>query len=158
MSVRKNLAQGLILSHLTYLLPLWEGASQSLVNKVQIVLNVAARWATGLGKRTRVHDLMQAAGWLSIKEQIMTTTTISTWKAVHLGKPPRLAHKLVIKEGMRLEIPPPILLFTRSRYKWRAVDQWNSLELDLRQEPSISRFKRIIKTLVLQNRRQMTST
>ena len=135
-------------------MPLWGGASQTMINRAQIVLNVAARWVTGLGKRTRVKDLMIAAGWLSIMEQIRTTTAISIWKTVHLHKPARMMQKLVCNQDLTLSLPPPRLISTRSCYKWRAVDLWNSLDPDLRNERSISRFKKRIKLQVLEERNQ----
>ena len=123
-----------------------------MINRVQIVLNVAARWVTGLGKRTRVKDLMIAAGWLSINEQIWTTTALSIWKTVHLHKPTRLMSKLICNQDLTLSLPNPRLISTRSCYKWRAVELWNSLDQDLRYEGSIARFKKRIKLQILEER------
>ena len=49
-----NLARGLILSRLTYFMPLWGGASETLIRQTQVVFNTAARWATGMGEMTRI--------------------------------------------------------------------------------------------------------
>ena len=51
-SVRRNIANGLVVSKLSYLLPLWGTASGTQLRKAQIVLNTVARWVTGLEKRT----------------------------------------------------------------------------------------------------------
>ena len=67
---RNNLAKGLIQSRLSYLMLLWGGASQILIDRAQVILNKAARWATGLDRRTKISQLMETAGWFSIKEQI----------------------------------------------------------------------------------------
>ena len=57
-SSRRNLARGLIASRLNYLQPLWGGAPEAYIRKAQVVLNSAARWATGLSKRTKISKLM----------------------------------------------------------------------------------------------------
>ena len=100
-------------------------------------------------------DLMNSAGWLSIKEQIRTTMAVHTWKAVHLSKPERLTNKLNIMDNFKIVVPPPPRLqFTRSCYKWWAAEQWNKLDLDMRQENSISRFNKRIKRQVIDDRSQ----
>ena len=86
---RKNLARGMLVSRLNYLQPLWGGAPKSYISKVQVVLNAAAMWSTGLPKKTRIGELMKAAGWMSITEQIKIATATQTWKIVHLKRPLR---------------------------------------------------------------------
>ena len=66
---RNNLAKGLILSRLSYLMPLWGGggATEAYLRKAQVILNTAARWATGLDRRTKTTTLMKTAGWMTIR-------------------------------------------------------------------------------------------
>ena len=66
-SSRLNLARGLVLSHLNYMMPLWGGAGLTYINKAQTLLNSTARWCTGLPKRTKTSTLMERTGWLSIR-------------------------------------------------------------------------------------------
>ena len=70
-SCRKSIVNGLVVSKLNYLLPLWGTAPETYIRKAQILLNSAARWITGLTRRTRIRDLMDAVGWLTIKEQVL---------------------------------------------------------------------------------------
>ena len=149
---RNNLVRGLIHSRLAYLLPLWGGASDSLLSKAQIVLNVAARWTTGLNKRTKVSDLMTATGWLNIKEQVRLATAINTWKVINYSKPQRLRDRYEITEQKLIEIQGPRLKFSNTCYRWRAAADWNHLSQDLRNETSIGAFKRRMRRLVLDDR------
>ena len=84
---RNNLAKGLILSRLNYLMPLWGGASDTLLNRVQVLMNTAARWVSGCNKKTRINTLMKKVGWFDVKEQIFISTAIQTWKIVNWDRP-----------------------------------------------------------------------
>ena len=95
---------------------------------------------------------MKTAGWMTITEQIKITTAVHTWKAIHLGKPNRMHQKFQITPDLKCQVPPPRLHFTQSCYRWRAANLWNTLEPDMRQEISISRFKKRIKMQVLEER------
>ena len=75
-SARRNLVNGLLLSKLRYLMPLWGSVSESLLNKAQILLNTAARWITGLGRKTKIRTLMEAAGWTTIREQVRLSIAV----------------------------------------------------------------------------------
>ena len=84
---RNNLAKTLILSRLQYLMPLWGGAGHTYIQKVQTIMNVAARWVSGMGKRTRTSKLMDRVGWFSAKELIRISTALQTWKCIYFQKP-----------------------------------------------------------------------
>ena len=152
LSSRNNLAKGVILSRLQYLMPHWGGATESLLNKTQIVLNTAARWVTGLNKRTRVKDLMLATGWMNIREQVKVSTAVQTWKVVHQYKPLRMRDRWRITPDLQIEISRPRLEFTENCYRWRGPREWNSLDTETRHDKSLSRFKRRIRRLVLDER------
>ena len=122
---RNNLAKGLIGSRLNYLLPLWGGATTKYIKKAQVIWNTAARWATGLSRRTRTSELMKAAGWMSIEELVKVSTAILTWKLVHSRKPARLLDRMVVTEDYRIETQQPRLQFSKKCYRWRACEQWN---------------------------------
>ena len=68
MKSRKILAEGLVLSRVKYLLPLWGGMTENLLRKTQVIVNNAACAVTGLGKRMSTITLMSKCNWLSVKE------------------------------------------------------------------------------------------
>ena len=107
MKSRATLARGLVLSRLYYLMPLWGGASRALVNKAQVLVNSAARWATGLGKKTRIATLMKEAGWLSVQEQVKMATLVQTWKLLYLKIPARLLERITVTQGHVNSSPEP---------------------------------------------------
>ena len=114
---RNNLAKGLIQSRLNYLLPLWGGATESHLKKAQVIINTAARWVTGLSKRTRITELIKQTGWLTIKEQVKLSTAIFTWKVVNLGIPRRLEDRMTLTNEYRITTQEPRLQFSIDCYR-----------------------------------------
>ena len=134
-------------------MPLWGGCSEKYLKKGQVILNAAARWASGLGRRTRTKDLMVAVGWLSIKEQVKVSTLVFTWKVVHEGKPRKLLERLTVTPDKKLEFAQPRLQFTRdSRLRWRSAQLWNNLPEEIRTTTRVAVFKRQVKKMVLEER------
>ena len=148
MDCRNNLAKGLIHSRLSYIMPLWGGATESHLKRAQVILNIAARWVTGLGRKTKISKLMKRAGWLTIKEQIKVANLVYTWKIVHLGKPSRPRERMNVTPEMKIDVQVPRLQLSKECYRWRGSTLWNELPLYLRLERSIARFKRQVRTLV----------
>ena len=149
---RKNLGKGLICSKLNSLQPLWGGASDAYIKKAQVVLNTTARWMTGLCRMTRISKLMKAADLLTVKEQIKISTGIQTWKIVHLNLPQRLRERMHVTIDLLIEVDRPRLQFTQECFRWRATTLWNTLDLDLRQETSLGKFKRMLRRHILDQR------
>ena len=61
---RKMIANGLYMSKLIYLMPLWVGCEDYLVNALQVNLNKVARLVTKLDIYTPTSVLMQQCGWM----------------------------------------------------------------------------------------------
>ena len=95
---------------------------------------------------------MQAAGWMSIREQIQIATATQTWKIVHLRKPLRMTERMTITDYYRIITQGPRLQFNSECYRWRAAREWNQLSMELRMESSISRLKKELKRKILDGR------
>ena len=63
-SSRLLLSNGLLLSKISYFIQIWGAAPRSQLQKVQTVLNAAARFVTGLNKQTSTRTLMTKC-WLA---------------------------------------------------------------------------------------------
>ena len=55
----KTVAEGLILSRLIYLIPIWGSTTENHSRKAQVLLNRAARWVTNLTKITKIEVHMR---------------------------------------------------------------------------------------------------
>ena len=65
---RMTLATGMIVSRINYIIQVWGGTERKYLKKVQVFLNDAARFVTGLPRRTSTAHLMTACNWLYVKE------------------------------------------------------------------------------------------
>ena len=126
-------------------MPLWGSAPPSQINKVQVVMNAAARWATGLPRRTKISTLLDRTGWFSVREMIKITTATQIWKLIHLGKPQILLERMQINDQLEISVIPPRLLHSRRCFRWRGSREWNLLPGDLREIKSLVSFKRNLK-------------
>ena len=90
---RLLLANGLLISPLNYLMPVWGGIEQKYVKKLQVLLSQIARYVTGYSKYTRTRVLMERCGWLHIQEQIEYFSLVQLWKVTRLCAPKELSRK-----------------------------------------------------------------
>ena len=111
---------------MNYLMPLWGGVTNKYLRKAQVIINTAARWVTGLTRRTKTTELMKAVGWFTVTEQVKIVTSIFTWKLVHRSKPARLLEIITVLDDFSLQVNEPRLQFSKLSYRWRAGEQWNS--------------------------------
>ena len=65
---RKMIANGIYISKLIYLMPVWVACEDYLVNALQVSLNKVARIVTRLDRYTPTTVLMLQCGWLTVKQ------------------------------------------------------------------------------------------
>ena len=152
MESRKILAEGLVLSRVKYLLPLWGGTTENFIRKTQVIVNNAARAVTGLGKRTSTSTLMSKCNWLSVKEMIIYFTITETWRNIHLKSPKHFANSFKLDGESLTEVKNTRLKMTKYSYKWRAATLWNSMSADIRTCKSLPTLKRKLKNWIVSNR------
>ena len=63
---RKMIANGIFMSKLIYLMPVWMGCEEYLVNALQVCQNKAARFVTKLDRYTPTKVLLQQCGWMPV--------------------------------------------------------------------------------------------
>ena len=142
---RKLLANTLLMSKLIYLMPVWGGATPNHISKVQIVQNKIARWVTGMRRKTRINELLQACDWMSIHNMIRFHSTLMIWKMIQTDKPGHLSAKLNIRDDNLINITEPRLQFTGRSLINRGAVTWNDLPADIRSIVNCGAFKRRLK-------------
>ena len=111
-------------------------------------MNATARWATGMPRKTRIPDLMDRTGWLTIVEQIKLSTLVQAWKLVHLRLPHRILSRMNITQDLKIEVVNPRLQITAGGLRTRAAREWNLIPDELRYTLTIGSFKRQAKKLI----------
>ena len=90
---RKMIANGIFMSKIIYLIQLWSGSPQYLINFLQKLQNRAARLVTKKNVFTPVKILLQQCGWLSIKQLMFYHNILQIYKTKITKKPVYLYQK-----------------------------------------------------------------
>lgn len=69
----KQLMQAIVLSQMDYCSVVWSNTSENNLNKLQVVLNKAARIVLNCSYRTRVSEMLNTLNWLSVKDRLYYT-------------------------------------------------------------------------------------
>ena len=136
-------------------MPLWGCAAQNnLIRKAQSILNTAARWTSGLPRRTRTQTLMDTNNWLNIREMIRYHGLVLTWKMMHKDRPKKLADMLDKTDDLKIRTKQPRIQFTERTFRQKGSNDWNELPDEVRSMENIARFKKTIKGWIKDRRDQ----
>ena len=91
---RLLLANGLFLSRLLYLLPMWGGLPCKDIKTIQVLMNKCARTVLSKSRRTRTRSLMLGCGWLYFRELIKFHSLVLMFKIIKLKTPVNLWKRL----------------------------------------------------------------
>ena len=158
------IANGIILSKLIYLIPLWAGADKYLLNSLQLIQNKAARLVTKCGQETPIRMLLRQCGWLSVAQMGMYHSLVSTFKIKQSKCPLYLYSKLwdtedvpynvrsAAKHRIRLgRSSQAVTQLARCSFKYRSAEDWNTLPVVIRQTEDLSSFKCMLRKWIFEN-------
>ena len=159
---RKMFADGIFISKLSYLISLWGGCEQYLTKSLQVIQNKAARVVTKLDWYTPTHVLLSQCGWLSVHQLAVYHSVVLVHKVLRSGQPQYLhslfsqnyqcgtrhADKKLIKPTQTKAPQHDLAL---NSFRWRAMMDYNSLTLDIRNSTCPHKFKRLAKTWIMEN-------
>ena len=157
---RKMLANGMVMSYLRYLVPLYDGCPEYHLNSLQVLQNKAARLVTKANWYTPSTTMLQQVGWLTIRQMIVYHSLIMIYQVKQEKKPSyiydristsfnvatRLAENNGIKENRKMKTNLGIQSFLP-----RAINDWNRLPADIRTTSNLIKFKAGVKLWVKQN-------
>ena len=148
------------MSKLIYLIQLWGGSPQYLLNLLQKLQNRAARQVTKLPWFTPVATLLTQCGWLSINQLVIYHSLLQIYKT-RMSEKPGYLHEIISKPfpaETRLSKSGGIKYTERvrsdlgqSNFTFRAITQWNDLPPHIRQMPKLPQFKTHLKSWVKAN-------
>ena len=152
---RLQLLNAFVLSRMSYMICLWGNATLKHIRKAQIVLNSAARLATGYVRTTRQETLMTRCGWLMIEDMTTYHAITQMLKLIRWDSPGHLRRKIHLETDYKVSTQLPRLQQTARTFRHQTIDRWNSLPEYLRTENSIGRFKKGVKTWLLEQKEQL---
>ena len=151
-SCRLLLANGLFISKLLYLLPMWGGLSVRDSKKLQTIMNKCARMVLGVSRRTRTRALMVGCGWLYFRELVDYHSLVQMFKLVNIGTPENLRNKLKILPNKKIEITPARLKIASKSFRWRTTKVWNDLPDNILNIVKLSIFKKVLRRFMIDSR------
>ena len=157
---RKMIAEGIILSKLTYLIALWGGTSGYLIKSLQIIQTSAARVVTKLDWSTPTSELLKQCGWLSVQQLVVYHSVLMVYKVVRTESPAYLYSMFQTKyqyrtrqadSGVIKHMYCPRLSLTCQSFRFQASGHFNNLPSSIRNSETLQGFKLLVKKWILEN-------
>ena len=149
---RKMIANGVVLSHLTYLIQLYGGCSEQLISSLQILQNKSARLVTKLDGSTPIATLLLQCGWMSVRQMIAYHSILLLHKSKQNKKPGYIYSKISTKFERRTRLGTTGGIkdmrnfgstLAQASFLPRTIKMWNEqLPASIRSEESIDELKR----------------
>ncbi|KAL6458614.1 hypothetical protein MHYP_G00320860 [Metynnis hypsauchen] len=152
----EKLVHAFITSRLDYCNALLSGCSSSNLNKLQLVLNAAARVLTKTRTFDHISPVLSALHWLPVKFRIDYKILLLTYKALHGLAPEYLRDlisyyeppRLLRSQGAGFLVVPKIQRSSAGgrAFSYKAPQLWNNLPDNVRDSDTVSIFKSRLKT------------
>jgi hypothetical protein len=159
--VFQSLIAALVLTRLDYGNATLAGISARLINRLQSVLNAAARTIVGLHRRDHISQTLADLHWLRAAERIDFKLAVTVYRCLHDSAPIYLSRdifrtsSLVCRSRLRssssslLAVPRCRLSTVGDRaFAVAAARVWNSLPDDVLTASSLSVFRKRLKTVL----------
>ena len=155
----KILVHAFVTSHLDYCNSLFYGLPQSQYDRLQKVLNAAARVVCLIPKFDHITPVLIGLHWLPVKYRVIFKILLLVYKALHANAPPYLSdlltplqvgcYSLRSNEQNLLIVPKTV----RKTFGDRAFAKagpflWNELPIDIREASTVETFKNRLKTFL----------
>ena len=141
---RLAIANGIFHSKAIFLISVWAGADQYLMDSLQLVINKAMRVICKVGKSVRIKDLQKQTGWLSIRQEAQFHSLMEARRILHTHQPVYLFDKLTAALQARQHnydtrhgavAAEPRLALIRSSWLHRVTADMRRMPRDLLQLP-----------------------
>jgi len=156
-----TLIRALVISKLDYCCSVLAGAPETLLHRLQSVLNAAARLVFLAWKTEHTSPLLRELHWLKVPERIKFRLYVLTYRCLHGTAPSYLAEtirpvsSLAMRRHLRSADTSTLLVPTTRRstlgdhaFPASAAGAWNSLRCHVRDMPSLLAFHRELQTVL----------
>ena len=123
-----------------------------MLDKLQCVQNNTARFVTGKGRRVKKWELLEDCNWMDVRELIDFHSMTNLWKIIWKQAPLHLHRKIHMNEEHFISTERPRLKTTEASLRFRGIGLWNSFPKELRQLENFPKFKKKLKSLILERR------
>ena len=156
---RLSAANGVFMSSLAYLLPVWGGCEGFLIRSLQVLQNRAARQVTRLNWYTPVRRLLTQCNWLSVKQLVLYHSALAVFRATKSGLPVYLDQHLRSEHpyntrqgaGRAIRLTGNYNYQVENSFLRRAAKSYNEIPTEIRSSRTLPVFKRKLKTWIKTN-------
>ena len=149
----------LVFSKLYYCSAMWASTSKRNIEKLQNVLNFAARILTGTKKHQHITPVLQQLQWLPASSIIKLRESVMAYKCVKGLAPAYLCERFVKRSNIynrtrnkdKLQIPKYKSNSGQRTFLYRATTIWNSLSEELRNSDNVKIFKQKLQGQLLED-------
>ena len=154
--ILQSLVTTLVLSNIDYCNSLMCGMPATLVTRLQKLQNSAARMITGTPLYDHITPVLMDLHWLPVAARIRYKILLYVFKALHNMAPSYInqllqyhqrPHNLRQLDNLQLLVPKTISNSTRA-FSVNGPIFWNELPYSIRNESSLSAFKKTLKTFL----------
>ena len=155
---RLSVAEGIVLSKIIYLIQVWGGTYDYLVNALQVTQNRCMRQITGFSWYTPTGVLLRKCKWMSIRQLIAYHSILTIHKSCISGSPKYIFDKMHPASNYETRHSVKYGANFKGR-SWRAQSSlcyrgtvlYNRVPLEIIQTEGITTFKRKLKRWIQEN-------
>ena len=143
-------------SVLLYMIPVWGGADNYLLNALQMAQNRAARIVTKMTWFTPTRTLLKQCNWLNIKQLVFFHTAIQMWKIINFRSPTGIYKQLQLSRTRSnaygtLAINHVQSALGRQSFIARGSLVWNQIPVEIRTASKVDIFRKKLRPWILKN-------
>ncbi len=151
----KTLVHALIMARLDYCNSLFTGLPQCVFDRLQRIMNVAARLIAGARRRDRITPILKRLHWLPVKERSQFKTLTLIFKSVNGTAPAYLCDivrphspKRTLRSNSTntLQTIRTKKQFGARSFQYAGAKMWNELPENIKRSESLVVFKKKLKT------------
>ena len=159
---RKMIGNGIFISKLIYLIPLWSGCQDELLNSLQVIMNKAAKAIARSPEVLSSREALRQVGWLSVRQLAAYHTITMMYKIINTKSPSYMYKKLSssfpyktrFATNQNIRMGPDFQAnhsLTQVSFRWRGSQLWNNLPSEVKGIGNLGKFKNKAKNWVLDN-------
>ena len=145
-----------ILPHIDYCINIYGHASETNINKIQVLQNRAARLILQADWYTHGQDMLNELCWMNVKQRLFYHTGLLMYKVMHNIAPSYLKifseretrYSLRSEGNDILNVPQPHSNMCKQSFLYHGSVVWNSLPSSIREMPNIGSFKKHFKRFI----------
>ena len=159
---RLMIANGIFMSKICYLIQVWGGCENYLLDVLQKQQNKAARAVTNRSQYTPIRRLLTECNWLSIRQLVFYHSVILIHKAILTGYPKFMKDNVSSSYPYRTRQESNGLIrltkncsfksaLARNSFMFRGINQYNQLPSEIRTSAKLEDFKFKAKMWIKEN-------